>query len=168
MKALRKFLRNLVLTAAERTVLERDARQNREMQDERLQIMQRTLELHRQFEREDRADHLAQSLRLAFLQPQRWMPDPEISASEATQWGNVITGPLGVKIDTAMINWCQQQAQAACAAPAEQIIAAAGFARGCVVSWQMAKTLSRIANANVGTTETDPDTAKAGLEQHQP
>lgn len=104
----------------------------------------------------------------AIRNPARWMPDEPLTVGEATEWGNMLTGPLGIKIDTAMINFCAQQAQEAIAQTPDRIQHAAGVARGCVISWQLAKTLSRMANANVGRTETDPTTAQAGLEHYQP
>ena len=104
----------------------------------------------------------------ALDKPQRFLPEPTITPADARAWEAFITGPLGVKIDTAMINWTQQQCQAACANQADDRAYAAGFARGTVVAWQMAKTLSRIVLAHEHASETDAATAGAGLEHHQP
>lgn len=104
----------------------------------------------------------------ALRSPHRWMPDEPLTTREAREWSSLFSSPLGLKIDTAMINFCQQQAQEAIAQPPDRITHAAGVARGCVIAWQLAKTLSRIANVEVGPSESDPTTAKAGLDQHQP
>jgi hypothetical protein len=114
------------------------------------------------------ADVALDEVRRALEQPQRFLPDPGITPAEARSWESVMTGPLGLKIDTAMINWTQQQCQAACATPSENRDYAAGFARGAVVAWQMSKSLSRIVLANEHGTETDATTAGADLEHHQP
>jgi hypothetical protein len=114
------------------------------------------------------ADIALDEIRRSLEQPARFLPDPEITPAEARAWEAMITGQLGVKIDTAMINWTQQQTQAACAQPSSQRDYACGFARGTVVAWQMAKTLSRLVLANEHASETDATTAGAGLEHHQP
>lgn len=113
-------------------------------------------------------DRVAHMIVEALRAPQRFMPDVALTADEAKSWGAMMTGPLGVKIDTAVLNFCQQQAAAAVAAPADQLAHSAGVARGCLIGWQLAKTLSVLSNTDVGTHETDPDTARAGLEHHQP
>jgi hypothetical protein len=105
----------------------------------------------------------------ALEEPQRFMPDPGITPAEAKAWEAAITSEVGVKIDTAMINWTQQQCQAACApVPTSEREYAAGFARGTVVAWQMAKTLSRLVLANEHQSETDATPAGADLEHPPP
>jgi hypothetical protein len=56
---------------------------------------------------------------------------------------------------------------AATGTPGPDLQHACGFARGCIASWQMVKTLSRLANAPVGQPEPDADTTRAGLDQYQ-
>jgi hypothetical protein len=124
--------------------------------------------LRRQLRETAEADVALDEILRALEQPQRFLPDRPITHNEAKDWAAFIAGPLGVKIDTAMINWTQQQCQAACAAQKDNRDYAAGFARGTVVAWQMAKTLSRIVLAQEDTSETDATTADAGLEQNQP
>lgn len=99
--------------------------------------------------------------------PHRWMPDEPITREEALAWEAFILSPLGRKLDLAMIQWAQQQAQDAVARPGEQLAHSAGFARGCMAGWQMAKTLSRLAQ-DAMSPEPDDATARAGLAQHQP
>lgn len=104
----------------------------------------------------------------ALDRPDRWQPDAPITPDEARNWEATLSSPLGIKIDHAMINWMQQEAQRALFAPTAEIARTVGFAAGCRAGWQMAKTLSRIAAPNDGTPETTSPTADAGLEQHQP
>ncbi|WP_043586940.1 hypothetical protein [Geminisphaera colitermitum] len=101
--------------------------------------------------------------------PYRWMPDNPLTGREGEEWEHFITGSeLGRKLDVAMVNWAQQQAQTAIAAPAGQIEHAAGFARGCMAGWQFAKTLSRIAATDAASSEPDATTAAAGFEHFRP
>lgn len=93
---------------------------------------------------------------------------PAISADEARKWGGVIGSPIGQKVDIVMHDLAAQHAQWAMGRAGEELQHACGFARGYLAAWHMAKTLSRIANAEVGKPETDSDTAAAGLEHHQP
>lgn len=101
-------------------------------------------------------------------QPYRWQPDEHLTKEEGEKWAAFITSQMGVKIDVCMVNWAQQQAQAAVGAPADQIQQASGFARGCMASWQMAKTLSRLAAAQGDKSETDATTAAANLDHLTP
>ena len=100
--------------------------------------------------------------------PYRWMPDKQLTPAEGKQWEAFVGSPLGTKIDQCIINWAAQQAQAAIAAPADQIQTAAGFARGCMAGWQLAKTLSRLVATEGDNSETDATTTAAGLDQFQP
>jgi hypothetical protein len=104
----------------------------------------------------------------ALNEPYRWQPDEHLTKAEGEQWGAFIASPMGVKIDVCMLNWAQQQAQAAIGAPADQIQHASGFARGCMASWQMAKTLSRLAAAQGDKSESDATTAAANLDHLTP
>lgn len=99
----------------------------------------------------------------ALERPDRWMPDPQITAQEAAQWGQLLATPLMLKLDVAMHNWTQQQAQMAIGAPASEMVAAGKFAHGCRAGWEMAKTLSRLAAAEGSTPEDDDPTASAPL-----
>lgn len=74
--------------------------------------------------------------------PIKWMPDPAITSDEAKTWGNLLRSPLLMKIDTAMVNYSQQQAQTAIMGPAAELPKLAGFALGVREGWQMAKRLS--------------------------
>ncbi|EIQ00737.1 hypothetical protein OpiT1DRAFT_05292 [Opitutaceae bacterium TAV1] len=101
--------------------------------------------------------------------PYRWMPDAPMTSKEGEEWERfLVASELGRKLDIAMVNWAQQQAQVAIGAPADQVAGAAGFARGCMAGWQMAKTLSRLAATDGGNSEPDATTAAAGLEHLQP
>lgn len=100
----------------------------------------------------------------ALDKPDRWMPDPIITPTEAQQWGSLLASPLMLKLDVAMINWTQQQAQTAIGAPASEMIAAGKFALGCRAGWQMAKTLSRLAAAEGSEPEDDASPAASRLD----
>jgi len=84
----------------------------------------------------------------ALEQPDRWQPDVPITKDEAESWGKLLTTPTLLKIDHAMINWQQQEAQRALLAQGDDLARQAGFALGCKAGWQMAKTLSRLAAAD--------------------
>lgn len=99
--------------------------------------------------------------------PDRFMPDVPLTAKEAEQWGQLLATPLMLKVDTAMINWTQQQAQVALGVPTPEVVRQAGFAMGCRAGWNMAKTLSRLPVANdeqSGATATTPATGLEHLE----
>jgi hypothetical protein len=161
MKRFLTFLRTL----ARRVVM---TREELGLLAERDEIMRDLKFLGKSQVRLAKKDRVARTIVAAVMAPQRYLPDEPLTAKECEAWEGILVSPVGVKIDTAMINFCQQQAQAACAVAADQLPHAAGVARGCLIGWQMAKTLSRIANAQDGDTETDPTTAQAGLAQHQP
>jgi hypothetical protein len=167
---LRNALRSLVVSEHEEQVLAAaySAAPHAELIREEMRLHQ-LVELHKtRIANLEKTESVLIQLKEALQAPHRWLPDVALTATEAREWGVMIQSPLGLKIDTAMINFCQQQAQEAIAQPPDRIQHAAGVARGCVVAWQLAKTLSRIANAEVGHTESDLTTAEAGLDQHQP
>lgn len=169
-RILYRFLRPLVVTAHEERTLAwaHAAAPHAQLIAKRIDLEAAIVGLRQQLAATAAADIALDEILRALEQPQRFMPDPGITPEEARAWESMMTGPLGVKIDTAMINWTQQQCQAACATQADNRDYAAGFARGAVVAWQMAKTLSRIVLAQQDASETDALTADAGLEHHQP
>jgi hypothetical protein len=124
--------------------------------------------LRAQLARAAAADVTFDEIRRALEQPQRFLADPGLTLEEAKQWQSVLSSEIGLKIDVSMINWTQQQCQAACATTRDNRDYAAGFARGTVVAWQMAKSLSRLVLAQQDASETDAATAGAGLDHHQP
>lgn len=167
---LRNALRSLVVSAHEEQVLAtaHSAAPHAELERKRDDLVFHVSVLQRRARDLERTDSVLHLLTKALQEPHRWMPDEPLTTREAREWSSLFSSPLGLKIDTAMINFCQQQAQEAIAQPPDRITHAAGVARGCVIAWQLAKTLSRIANVEVGPSESDPTTAEAGLDQHQP
>jgi hypothetical protein len=92
--------------------------------------------------------------------PDRWQPDAPITAADAAGWRGVLESPTGQKIDHAMINWLQQEAQRAVYQPTADLVRSAG--------WMMAKSLSRHdAPPSVDPEQSSP-TADAHLDHHQP
>jgi hypothetical protein len=113
-----------------------------------------------------RPDQLA--LLAALDAPDRWQPDPPITAADAAGWRGVLESPIGQKIDHAMINWLQQEAQRAIYQPTPDLVRSAGYAAGCRAGWLMAKSISRNdAPLSVDPEQTSP-TADAHLDHHQP
>lgn len=160
---LRQLLRPLVLTRAQRTELAMSAAQRADLAAARRaerQAISREWAIAALRPEERR-------LLEAINSPARWMPDEALTPDDAAKWAGVLASPIGLKIDIAMHNWTTQQAVAATGTPGHDLQHACGFARGCIAGWQMAKTLSRIANAPVGQPEADADTTRAGLEHHQ-
>jgi hypothetical protein len=104
----------------------------------------------------------------ALRAPDRWQPDPAITPSEARQWGELLQTPLMLKIDVAMVNMAQQQAQAATQSTPDRIIYAAGVAWGYRAAWQVAKSISTMTGAEAGKPETNSDTALPGLDHLNP
>lgn len=104
----------------------------------------------------------------ALRAPDRWQPDPVITPSEAKQWGELLQTPLMLKIDVAMVNMAQQQAQAATQTTPDRITYAAGVAWGYRAAWQVAKSISTMTGAEAGKPETDSDTALPGLDHLSP
>ena len=149
MKRLRSILRRLILTADERAAIERA---------EAFRRWQRSLD---PIERDVVATLRAGARTQAGGQP-------IMDADEAKKWGGVLASPVGRKVDLVMHDLAAGHAQEAMGRAGEQLQHACGFARGYFAAWHMAKTLSRIANAEVGNPEQDADTAGAGLEHHQP
>jgi hypothetical protein len=167
---LRNALRSLVVSEHEEQVLTaaHSAAPHAELIREEMRLHQ-LVELHvTRIASLEQIEPILRDVHYALRHPHRWMPDEPLTTREAREWSSLFSSPLGLKIDTAMINFCQQQAQEAIAQPPDRITHAAGVARGCVIAWQLAKTLSRIANVEVGPSESDPTTAEAGLDQHQP
>ena len=167
---LRNALRSLVVSAHEEQVLAaaHSAAPHAELRRQKAELEFHIAVLEHRERDLEKTEPLLVDLKKALQHPHRWMPDEPLTTREAREWSSLFSSPLGLKIDTAMINFCQQQAQEAIAQPPDRITHAAGVARGCVIAWQLAKTLSRIANVEVGPSESDPTTAEAGLDQHQP
>lgn len=149
MNRLRAILRRLILTADERATLDR-------------------AEVLRRWQRD--LDPIERDVVATLRRGPRAIADgqPVIDADEAKKWGGVLASPVGRKIDLVMHDLAAGHAQEAMGRAGEHLQHACGFARGYFAAWHMAKTLSRIANAEVGTPEPDADTAGAGLEHHQP
>lgn len=169
-KILAAWLRGLVVTEHEEQTLcwAHSAAPHAKLAAERADLEAAIDGLRRQLAKTAAQDIVADCIVRAIGEPQRYMPDPGLTPLEAQTWEQVLTSQVGIKVDTAMINWTQQQCQAAVATQADDRAYAAGFARGTVVAWQMAKTLSRIVLANQHDPEPDATTADAGLEQHMP
>jgi len=104
----------------------------------------------------------------ALRAPDRWQPDDPITEVEAKDWAALLRTPLLVKIDLAMVNMAQQQAQLAVHLPAADTVRAAGYAAGFRGSWQLAKSLSTLAGTDAGKLETTPPTDDAGLAHLNP
>lgn len=105
---------------------------------------------------------------LALDEPARWMPGEALTPDEAQEWGKFLTSPIMVKIDVAMINMANQEAQRALASPSGETIRMAGYALGFRAAWQTAKALSMITAAEGGATEGDERTASSALAQLAP
>lgn len=163
LSTLHHLLRSAVLTRTEQIELAMSAAQRADLAAARCIERQ---EISRQWGIAALRPHERQLIE-AINAPARWMPDEAITSSEAEKWAGVLGSPLGLKIDIAMHNWTAQQAIAATGNPGPDLQHACGFARGCIASWQMVKTLSRLANAPVGQPEPDADTTRAGLDQYQ-
>lgn len=104
----------------------------------------------------------------ALDRPDRWQPDAPLTPSEAAAWGSTLASPIGRKVDIAMNNWCQQQAQLAQMQPTAELVRAVSIAHGTRAAWEMVKTLSRTSDPQSGANEEASSTADAGLEQHTP
>lgn len=104
----------------------------------------------------------------ALRAPDRWQPDEPITELEAKEWGALLRSPLLRKIDLAMVNMAQQQAQQAIHAPTHDTLRAAGYAAGFRGAWQLAKSLSTLAGADTGKPETTPPTDNVGLDHLNP
>jgi len=149
MKRFRAILLRIVLTAAERDALAR-------------------VEAFRRWQ--ESLDPIERDVVRTLRSGARAIPDgqPALTADEAKKWGAAIASPVGRKIDIIMHDLAAGHAQDAMGRAGEQLQHACGFARGYFAAWHMAKTLSRIANAEVGNPEPDADTAGAALEHYQP
>jgi len=101
--------------------------------------------------------------------PGRWLPQGEpLTKDEAEGWGAALRSPTGLKVDIAMINLAQDEAQRAIHAPAAELQRMAGYAAGFRASWLMAKSISTIAGADAGTSEGAGDTGSTTLEHLNP
>lgn len=106
---------------------------------------------------------------LALLRtPDRWQPDQPINALEAQDWAKLLTSPLLLKIDIAMVNMAQQQAQLAIHLPAADTVRAAGYAAGFRAAWTVAKSLSTLVGAQPDKSETQPGTDAPSLDHLTP
>jgi hypothetical protein len=88
--------------------------------------------------------------------------------SEVREWGKVLSTEFGRKLDAALCNWCTERAWLATQAPAREVEKAAGFALGARTAWEVAKSISRMGEAQSPESETPAPTVAQGLEQHQP
>jgi hypothetical protein len=104
----------------------------------------------------------------ALDRPDRWRPDSPLTPSEAAAWASTLRSPIGIKIDIAMNNWCQQQAQLAQMQPTAELVRAVSVAHGLRAGWEMVKTLSRTSDPQFGANEDASPTADAGLDHHTP
>lgn len=100
-------------------------------------------------------------------EPMRWQPDNPFTPTEAEQWGALLRQPLLLKIDVAMINMAQQEAQRAISAPSEDTHRMAGYALGIRAGWQIAKSFSTLTAAEGGA-HGEADHTAAVLEQLTP
>lgn len=102
--------------------------------------------------------------------PERWQPDMKITPEEAVQWGGLLKQPLMIKIDVAMINLAQQEAQRAIgpATPTSDVIRQTGYALGFRRGWDIAKALSVMLATNDEHAEKSAATGAGVLDQHNP
>jgi hypothetical protein len=101
--------------------------------------------------------------------PDRWQPDVPLTSQEAQQWGELLRSPLLLKVDVAMVNIAQQEAQRAIAAPSAETQRMAGYALGVRSAWQIAKAISTLSAAEGAASEgTGADTATPALEHLAP
>lgn len=104
----------------------------------------------------------------ALERPERWQPDEPLTEIECEQWAALLRTPLLRKLDIAMINWLQQEAQRAIYTPTPEAGRQCGFAAGARASWEIAKTFSRAPAASDGQSETDATTAAPSLAHLRP
>ena len=104
----------------------------------------------------------------ALRAPDRWQPDEPLTKAEAEAWGANLQSPIGLKIDVAMINLAQQQAQMAVHATTADVARMAGYAAGFRAAWVLAKALSTMAGTDAGKSENDATTGAAGLDHLNP
>jgi hypothetical protein len=90
--------------------------------------------------------------------PDRWQPDEPLTTGDVADWAALLTTPLLRKIDLAMINMAQAEAQRAIHEPAAEAVRAAGYAAGYRAAWAIAKSLSTLPGAPTGKPETTPAT----------
>lgn len=100
--------------------------------------------------------------------PDRYQPDPEITPAEQAAWGNLLASPVLRKVDVAMINHCQQQAQRAILSAPERLAFECGTAWGMRAAWQLAKSISTMTGTDAGKSEHQPATDGASLEHLNP
>lgn len=100
--------------------------------------------------------------------PARWMPGEAITTEEAAQLRQLFQSPLMLKVDVAMINMANQEAQRAITAPSAETVRLAGYALGIRAGWQIAKSLSTLTGAEAGATEGEADTAGSALAHLNP
>jgi hypothetical protein len=145
MSLLRRF-RFVFLTADERTLLEapRDTVLRAMLLPEELRILE------------------------AVETARRFAADPEVSKEDAEAWEKALRTPVGLKADTAMINWLHQQAQAALMERPDALVAQAKFALGCRAGWEMGKSILRLVAAKSDASEDAADTAAATLDHLKP
>lgn len=144
---LRRAIRNLVLTADERILLDAP----------RETVLRAMLS-------RDEARILD-----AVATAQKYAADPSVTKEDAEAWAAALRTPVGLKADTAMINWLHQQAQQALMQPTAELVASAKFALGCRAGWEMGKSILRLAGANSGKSEeAGDDTAHRLLAQLEP
>jgi len=117
-----------------------------------------------------RAMLMPEELRLleAIETARRYAADPEVTKEDAEAWEKALRTPVGLKADTAMINWLHQQAQQALMAPSAELVASAKFALGCRAGWEMGKSILRLAGAHSGNPEEPSDTARQLLAHLEP
>lgn len=146
MKTLKNILRRWVLTPEEQTLLAAsDASLLRALLN-------------------DHEYRLLQAARAAA----HYQPEPEITEEDARAWEEALRTPVGLKVDTAMINWLQTEAQRAIAAQSSEVLASAKYALGLRAGWEMAKSLPRLAAAQSSKPEDSAPTAAPGLDRHLP
>ena len=100
--------------------------------------------------------------------PVRWMPIQPLTDDEMQKWEQVVTSPLGLRIDLTVGNWALQVQQSALQAPPDQLARQAGYAIGCRAGWEMAKSLSRMTAAEGRQPEDGATTAAPDLDHLQP
>lgn len=100
--------------------------------------------------------------------PDRWQPDQPLTREEAKAWESHLRTPLLVKIDVAMVNMAQQEAQRAIHMPPADAVRVNGEAVGFRRAWAVVKSLSTQADADVSNLEITDPTASAGLAHLQP
>ncbi len=104
----------------------------------------------------------------ALEKPDRYFGEAEFTKAEIAQFRELLRSPLMQKLDLAMVNLAQGQAQKAIQVAGPEAAHACGVAWGYRAAWQQFKSISTLAVAEDGTLGADGDTAPADLARFHP